>query len=125
MSNKVNFPRDPRISNNCKSLVNKILAPLKSRIRITGIRVDTWFTHDLAGKCTPTLHYFGLFQHKILKFLKGRLLFYVQIPWVTAVDLFQTAYFWKYYTHLKKLYKFVLLMFKIFLLVMVIQKDPN
>ncbi|XP_056646977.1 testis-specific serine/threonine-protein kinase 3-like [Diorhabda sublineata] len=45
VSNKVNFPREPKVSGACKSLINKILAPLKSRIRISGIRIDPWFVH--------------------------------------------------------------------------------
>ncbi|XP_028134381.1 testis-specific serine/threonine-protein kinase 3-like [Diabrotica virgifera virgifera] len=44
VSNKVTFPKEPKISSICKSLINKILAPLKSRIRISGIKIDPWFT---------------------------------------------------------------------------------
>ncbi|CAH1275338.1 unnamed protein product [Diabrotica balteata] len=43
VSNKVSFPKEPKISSSCRSLINKILAPLKSRIRISGIRIDPWF----------------------------------------------------------------------------------
>ncbi|KAJ8916542.1 hypothetical protein NQ315_000184 [Exocentrus adspersus] len=46
VSNKVNFPKDPKVSNSCKSLINKILAPLKSRIRISGIKIDLWYCYD-------------------------------------------------------------------------------
>ncbi|CAH1118515.1 unnamed protein product [Phaedon cochleariae] len=46
VSNKVVFPKDPKVSTACRSLINKILAPLKSRVRIGGIRVDGWFTYD-------------------------------------------------------------------------------
>ncbi|KAJ8954173.1 hypothetical protein NQ318_005768 [Aromia moschata] len=46
VSNKVSFPKDPKISSTCKSLINKILAPLKSRIRISGIRGDAWYTFE-------------------------------------------------------------------------------
>ncbi|XP_023312990.1 testis-specific serine/threonine-protein kinase 3-like [Anoplophora glabripennis] len=46
VSNKVSFPKDPKVSGNCRALINKILAPLKSRIRITGIRNDAWFNFD-------------------------------------------------------------------------------
>ncbi|KAJ8935327.1 hypothetical protein NQ314_012882 [Rhamnusium bicolor] len=49
VSNKVNFPKEPKVSVNCKSLISKILAPLKSRIRITGIRNDSWYTFDAPG----------------------------------------------------------------------------
>ncbi|XP_066259523.1 testis-specific serine/threonine-protein kinase 3-like [Euwallacea similis] len=43
VSGKVIFPRKPKVSSNCKSLINKILTPLKSRICINGIREDPWF----------------------------------------------------------------------------------
>ncbi|XP_072380410.1 testis-specific serine/threonine-protein kinase 3-like [Diabrotica undecimpunctata] len=46
VSNKVSFPKEPKISSSCRSLINKILAPLKSRIRISGIRIDPWFAFD-------------------------------------------------------------------------------
>ncbi|XP_060530488.1 testis-specific serine/threonine-protein kinase 3-like [Cylas formicarius] len=46
VSNKVRFPKEPRVTLNCKSLINKILAPLKSRIRISGIKLDPWFIYD-------------------------------------------------------------------------------
>nr|CAH7734998.1 unnamed protein product [Callosobruchus chinensis] len=46
VSNKVVFPKDPKISHTCKSLISKILAPLKSRIRMNGIRQDQWFMFD-------------------------------------------------------------------------------
>ncbi|XP_076268584.1 testis-specific serine/threonine-protein kinase 3-like isoform X2 [Rhynchophorus ferrugineus] len=46
VSSKVVFPKEPKISVSCKSLINKILAPLKSRIRISGIRTDGWFAYD-------------------------------------------------------------------------------
>ncbi|XP_030764794.1 testis-specific serine/threonine-protein kinase 3-like [Sitophilus oryzae] len=46
VSSKVVFPKDPKVSVNCKSLINKILSPLKSRIRISGIRIDSWFSYE-------------------------------------------------------------------------------
>lgn len=52
VSNKVTFPKEPKVSGNCKSLINKILAPLKSRIRISGIKTDTWFNFD-----SPSMFY--------------------------------------------------------------------
>jgi len=45
VSNKVTFPRDPKVSGSCKGLINKILAPLKSRARISGIKSDPWFNY--------------------------------------------------------------------------------
>ncbi|KAK9892202.1 hypothetical protein WA026_019007 [Henosepilachna vigintioctopunctata] len=45
VSNKVVFPKEPKVSPICKSLINKILSPAKSRVRISGIRNDQWFSH--------------------------------------------------------------------------------
>ncbi|KAL3288636.1 hypothetical protein HHI36_003069 [Cryptolaemus montrouzieri] len=45
VSNKVIFPKEPRVSPVCKTLINKILSPAKSRVRISGIRNDQWFSH--------------------------------------------------------------------------------
>ncbi|XP_074029598.1 testis-specific serine/threonine-protein kinase 3 [Leptinotarsa decemlineata] len=46
VSNKVVFPKEARVSTSCKSLISQILAPLKVRIRISGIRRDPWFLTD-------------------------------------------------------------------------------
>ncbi|KAL1493961.1 hypothetical protein ABEB36_009640 [Hypothenemus hampei] len=46
VSSKVVFPKEPKVHSNCKSLINKILAPLKSRIRISGIKQDQWFSFE-------------------------------------------------------------------------------
>ncbi|KAG5894236.1 hypothetical protein JTB14_007863 [Gonioctena quinquepunctata] len=46
VSNKVVFPKDSKVSSSCRALINQILSPLKSRIRISGIRRDPWFTFD-------------------------------------------------------------------------------
>ncbi|KAH1015193.1 testis-specific serine/threonine-protein kinase 3 [Dendroctonus ponderosae] len=46
VSSKVVFPKDPKVSSGCKSLINKILAPLKSRIRLSGIKMDQWFLFE-------------------------------------------------------------------------------
>ncbi|XP_017784026.1 PREDICTED: testis-specific serine/threonine-protein kinase 3-like isoform X2 [Nicrophorus vespilloides] len=50
VSNKVTFPRDPKASSACKALINKILAPLKVRARISGIRTDAWFNYTTTDK---------------------------------------------------------------------------
>ncbi|CAG9766237.1 unnamed protein product [Ceutorhynchus assimilis] len=46
VSSKVVFPKEPSVSMNCKSLINKILAPLKTRIRIGQIKQEPWFTFE-------------------------------------------------------------------------------
>lgn len=67
VSSKVTYPRDPKVSSACKTLINKILLPVKVRIKISGIRTDPWFNYapgEKAGsskeqsvrhKPTPTL----------------------------------------------------------------------
>lgn len=50
VSNKVNFPREPKVSSACKSLINKILAPLKARIKISGIKQDQWYAYTPSEK---------------------------------------------------------------------------
>nr|XP_015837577.1 PREDICTED: testis-specific serine/threonine-protein kinase 4 isoform X1 [Tribolium castaneum] len=46
VTNKVVFPKEPKVSLMCKALINKILAPLKARIRIPGIKTDPWYTYN-------------------------------------------------------------------------------
>jgi hypothetical protein len=46
VTNKVVFPKEPKVSLMCKSLINKVLAPLKARIRIPGIKTDPWYVYN-------------------------------------------------------------------------------
>lgn len=46
VSNKVVFPKEPKVSNSCKALIHKILAPLKNRVKISVIRQDGWFNQS-------------------------------------------------------------------------------
>ncbi|KAJ8982612.1 hypothetical protein NQ317_005084 [Molorchus minor] len=48
VSNKVSFPKEPKVTSTCKSLVIKILAPLKTRIRISGIKGDAWYNFEVS-----------------------------------------------------------------------------
>ncbi|KAL1452729.1 hypothetical protein WDU94_006933 [Cyamophila willieti] len=43
VQNKVEFPKEPIVSAECKALISKILAPVKTRIRIKAIKEDPWF----------------------------------------------------------------------------------
>ncbi|XP_022904654.1 testis-specific serine/threonine-protein kinase 3-like isoform X2 [Onthophagus taurus] len=51
VSNKVTFPREPKVTTSCRTLISKILAPLKVRLRVSGIRNDPWYNYvgDKAG----------------------------------------------------------------------------
>nr|CAD7449322.1 unnamed protein product [Timema bartmani] len=40
---KVTFPKEPRVSSACRSLITRILAPARRRLPITAIRHDRWF----------------------------------------------------------------------------------
>ncbi|GLH06018.1 Serine/threonine-protein kinase grp [Gryllus bimaculatus] len=42
VQNKVTFPKEPRVSAACKSLITRILAPVRSRLRMNAIRNDPW-----------------------------------------------------------------------------------
>lgn len=44
VQSKVSFPKEPKVSSLCKNLINKILAPYRNRLRIGGIRADSWFS---------------------------------------------------------------------------------
>lgn len=44
VSNKISFPRDPKVSSACRALICKILAPLKTRSRISDLKNDAWYS---------------------------------------------------------------------------------
>lgn len=53
VQNKVTFPREPRVSSNCRQLIVKILAPLKQRLKIPAIKSDTWLTVEEVKESEP------------------------------------------------------------------------
>ncbi|KAF5274632.1 hypothetical protein FQR65_LT04332 [Abscondita terminalis] len=57
VSSKVTFPREPKVAPTCRTLITRILSPLKGRIKINGIRNDSWFNYipgDKAGSSRET-----------------------------------------------------------------------
>ncbi|XP_063540347.1 testis-specific serine/threonine-protein kinase 3-like isoform X2 [Cydia strobilella] len=42
VQNKVSFPREPRVSADCRKLITKVLTPLKMRVKIPQILADPW-----------------------------------------------------------------------------------
>lgn len=42
VQNKVSFPREPKVSAECRKLVTRILSPLKIRVKIPQILADPW-----------------------------------------------------------------------------------
>lgn len=54
VSNRVTFPKEPRVSNECKHLILKILAPIKLRINIQEILTEPWCLMDSAESPTTS-----------------------------------------------------------------------
>lgn len=50
MQNKVSFPREPKVSTDCRKLITKILAPLKVRVKIPQILADVWLNPNQLAK---------------------------------------------------------------------------
>lgn len=50
VQNKVSFPREPKVSADCRKLVTKILAPLKVRVKIPQILADPWLNPNQPAK---------------------------------------------------------------------------
>ncbi|XP_026729208.1 testis-specific serine/threonine-protein kinase 3-like isoform X2 [Trichoplusia ni] len=50
VQNKVSFPREPKVSTDCRKLITKILAPLKVRVKIPQILADTWLNPNQPAK---------------------------------------------------------------------------
>lgn len=50
VQNKVSFPREPKVSTECRKLVTKILAPLKVRVKIPQILADPWLNPNQPAK---------------------------------------------------------------------------
>ncbi|VVD05518.1 testis-specific serine/threonine-protein kinase 3-like [Leptidea sinapis] len=50
VQNKVSFPREPKVSAECRKLITKVLAPLKIRAKIPQILADPWLNPSQPGK---------------------------------------------------------------------------
>jgi hypothetical protein len=46
----VSFPRESKVSTECRKLITKILAPLKLRVKIPQILADPWLNPNQAAK---------------------------------------------------------------------------
>lgn len=46
----MSFPREPKVSMDCRKLITKILAPLKVRVKIPQILADVWLNPNQSGK---------------------------------------------------------------------------
>ncbi|XP_075214909.1 testis-specific serine/threonine-protein kinase 3-like [Lycorma delicatula] len=54
---QVSFPKSPEVSTECKTLITKILAPIRVRIKIAGIYKDPWMQKtDITTVSTPKPH---------------------------------------------------------------------
>ncbi|XP_025832159.1 testis-specific serine/threonine-protein kinase 3-like isoform X2 [Agrilus planipennis] len=54
VSSKVTFPREPKVSSSVKQLIVKVLAPLKVRVKICGIKNDSWYNHSSGEKASTS-----------------------------------------------------------------------
>lgn len=50
VQNKVSFPREPKVSAECRKLITKILAPLKVRVKIPQILAEAWLNPNQPPK---------------------------------------------------------------------------
>ncbi|XP_053614958.1 testis-specific serine/threonine-protein kinase 4-like isoform X3 [Plodia interpunctella] len=50
VQNKVSFPREPKVSTECRKLITRILAPLKVRLKIPQILADPWLNPNQPSK---------------------------------------------------------------------------
>ncbi|XP_048512798.1 testis-specific serine/threonine-protein kinase 4-like [Athalia rosae] len=57
VQNKVTFPKEPKVSSECRALITRILAPQSSRLRIAIIRNDSWLAASIAVAQTSTTDY--------------------------------------------------------------------
>lgn len=49
----VEFPKDPQVSTDCKALICRILAPVRSRVRIKQIKEDPWLRKACSRSNSP------------------------------------------------------------------------
>ncbi|XP_003697528.1 testis-specific serine/threonine-protein kinase 3 isoform X1 [Apis florea] len=54
VQNKVVFPKEPNVSQACRSLISRILVPQRIRMNIDNIRNDTWLAESLVTVETST-----------------------------------------------------------------------
>ncbi|KAG7210528.1 hypothetical protein KM043_012049 [Ampulex compressa] len=54
VQNKVTFPKQPKVSQSCRSLIMRILVPQRSRLQMDNIRNDVWLAASLVTAQTST-----------------------------------------------------------------------
>lgn len=54
VQNKVVFPKEPNVSQACRSLISRILVPQRIRMNIDNIRNDMWLAESLVTVETST-----------------------------------------------------------------------
>lgn len=67
MQNKVIFPKEPNVSQSCRSLISRILVPQRIRLDIDHVRNDVWLSMSLVETQTSTTD--------ILKVIFGKFFF--------------------------------------------------
>lgn len=51
MQSKLTFPKEPKVSIQCKTLIQRILSPVRSRVRLPAIVSDPWL--ELSSSDVP------------------------------------------------------------------------
>nr|XP_034180183.1 testis-specific serine/threonine-protein kinase 4-like isoform X2 [Osmia lignaria] len=54
VQNKITFPKEPKVSQACRSLIARILVPQRTRLHIDNIRNDVWLSESLVTVQTST-----------------------------------------------------------------------
>ncbi|XP_046143350.1 testis-specific serine/threonine-protein kinase 1-like [Osmia bicornis bicornis] len=54
VQNKITFPKEPKVSQACRSLIARILVPQRTRLHIDNIRNDIWLSESLVTVQTST-----------------------------------------------------------------------
>ncbi|EFN74383.1 hypothetical protein EAG_14800 [Camponotus floridanus] len=60
VQNRVGFPKLPKVSRSCRSLISRILVPQSIRLRIKSIRNDAWLETSVVAQTSISGRFFEL-----------------------------------------------------------------
>ncbi|KAL6441294.1 hypothetical protein ACFW04_003507 [Cataglyphis niger] len=60
VQNRVAFPKLPKVSESCRSLISRILVPQSARLRINNIRNDTWLEISVVAQTSISGRFIGI-----------------------------------------------------------------
>lgn len=58
VQNRVGFPKLPKVSRSCRSLISRILVPQSIRLRINSIRNDAWLETSVVAQTSISGRFF-------------------------------------------------------------------